>query len=151
MRRPDLIVPIRDRRQHKRYLTLRNTSYTVIVLLIAFLSVSIWNEVRPHGRGSYGHLFERTLPKVEQKPVEVVQEKIPSTETEAAVPMEIVDTDTTASAQPFWEIEGAHETSVLPEGVRHGQSGVTIVGGPEGVSIVRTERRKPVLSGGFGR
>ena len=33
-RRPDLIVPIRDRRQHKRYLTLRNFGYSVIALLV---------------------------------------------------------------------------------------------------------------------
>jgi hypothetical protein len=36
-------------------------------------------------------------------------------------------------------------------GPSEGDSRVTIVGGPEGVTVVRETRRKPVLSGGFGR
>ena len=32
-----------------------------------------------------------------------------------------------------------------------GETDIAIVGGPEGVKIVQRERRKPVLSGGFGR
>ena len=32
-----------------------------------------------------------------------------------------------------------------------GATDVVIVGGPEGVKIVQRERRKPTLSGGFGR
>lgn len=154
--RPDLIVPIRDRRQHKRYLTLRNTGWAALAVVVVFTGINVWSEIRPRVAPGYGRLFDRALPKVEQKPVEVVQEAVPPPETETrTVPMQIVDTNAPAPldapAIPAWTLEDQHvaaSTSAIAPGA---DSRVAIVGGPEGVTIVRTTRRKPVLSGGFGR
>lgn len=151
--RPDLIVPIRDRRQRKRYLTLRNVRNVLLVCLVAFVAISIRSELRGTGPASYGRLYERELaPPPEPKPVEVVREASP------AVPDQTV-------ADPLLLAPAAREQwlrgdttnpalGALPRAeasVARGETRVAIVGGPEGVSVVRQERRKPVLSGGFGR
>ena len=154
--RPDLIVPIRDRRQHKRYLTLRNAGWVALSVVLVFTAINIWSEIRPRVAPGYGRLFDRALPAVEQKPVEVVQEAVPPPETETrTVPMQIVDTNAPAPldapAIPAWTFEDQAVPVATRGAVTGSDSRVAIVGGPEGVTIVRTTRRKPVLSGGFGR
>lgn len=154
-RRPDLIVPIRDRRQHKRYLTLRNFGYSVIALLVLFLGITIRSEMRGVGPARYGRLLERELPQVEQKkPVEVVREApAVATEQTHADPTVIepmareqwLRADSTAGPV---RIDFSQRAAAA---VATGQTEVAIVGGPEGVHIVHRERRKPALSGGFGR
>src|SRR5215213_11340517 len=76
-RNPDLIVPIRDRRQHKRYLTLRNVGGAFLVLAVLFVAITIRSEMQPRHSDAFGRLFERELPPVEAKPVEVVKEAAP--------------------------------------------------------------------------
>lgn len=155
-RRPDLIVPIRDRRQRKRYLTLRNFRNAAIVMAIVFAAITIRSELRGVGPASYGRLYESELPTVEQKPVEVVTEA-PSTpvvpDATHADPLLLapaareqwLHADTAAPGQlgvPMQRAEAAVAT---------GETRVAIVGGAEGVTIVQQTRRTPVLSGGFGR
>ena len=156
-RRPDLIVPIRDRRQRKRYLTLKNFGIAMAVLVVLFIGVNIRSELRGTDGSSYGRLFEREIQPVEQKPMEVVKEEAPVAVDDAthADPMLVapmvreqwLHADTTTdgtltNVQPMPRAEAS---------VASGETRVAIVGGPAGVSIVRQERRKPVLSGGFGR
>jgi hypothetical protein len=153
-RRPDLIVPIRDRRQRRRYLTLRNFGYSLIAAIVLFLGITIHSEMRGVGPASYGRLLERELPQVEQKPVEVVRES-PTVANEAThadptliEPMtreQWLRADTTAAPVTV----DASQRAVAA--VATGQTEVAIVGGPDGVQIVQRERRKPVLAGGFGR
>lgn len=157
-RRPDLIVPIRDRRQHKRYLTLKNFGIAMAVLTVLFIAISIRSEYGGTDNSSFGRLVEREMPVVEQKkPVEVVEEQSPASVDDAthADPMLVApmareqwlrgDTTTDGSltnVQPMPRAEAA---------VASGETRVAIVGGPNGVSVVRQERRQPVLAGGFGR
>jgi hypothetical protein len=54
--------------------------------------------------------------------------------------------DTTARTQ--WIEQDLAPIEIEP--VRAGQD-VTIVGGADGVTVMRRERRKPELTGGFGR
>lgn len=153
-RRPDLIVPIRDRRQRKRYLTLKNFGWASLAAIIGFIGISLRSELRgpaPHG---YGRLWQKEVEAaaVEQKPMEVIHEAPPPVVDDAthADPMLIEpaaraqwledDTTTTVVAAP-----------VNTASVASTSGDVAIVGGPEGVTVVRKERRKPVLSGGFGR
>jgi hypothetical protein len=76
--RPDLIVPIHDRRKHKRILTLKNFGIFVAVLVVAFVAISIRSEMRSLRPGDYGRLFRREVPPpVEPKPMEVVSEEAP--------------------------------------------------------------------------
>jgi hypothetical protein len=60
-RKPDLIVPIRDRRQSKRYLTLKNFGIVVGVLVVIFVGISIRSEMRGTSV-DYGRLMQRELP-----------------------------------------------------------------------------------------
>jgi len=153
-RKPDLIVPIRDRRQHKRYLTLKNFAKVMFVLTVLFLAITIRSEMRGRTPGHFGRLFQREVPAVEQKPVEVV------TEAPAPVP-DVTHADpllVEPAARAQWLQDDTASTSTLvpvPTPVaplRSSAAEVAIVGGPEGVAVMRKEARpKPVLSGGFGR
>lgn len=155
-RRPDLIVPIRDRRQRKRYLTLRNARNVFIGLAVLFIAITIRSEMQPRHADSFGRLLDRQLPKVESQPVEVVKEAPPPiTDQSAPDPMLVApvareqwlhdDTATTAAA--------AIEPIPVPVTItpRAGRSDIAIVGGPEGIAVVRGEQRRPLLKGGFGR
>ncbi len=139
MRRRDLIVPIHDRRKRKRYLTLKNAAIATFVCFIAFVAISIRSEMRGRGPVDYGgEKVSLPSPPPEPEPVEVVQEAPSSTFVE-----EQLGEPAPPSLPP--------PPPPRPEaGVTRGDS-VAIVGGPEGVAIVRQERRHPTLSGGFGR
>ena len=152
--RPDLIVPIRDRRRRKRYLTLKNFGIVVAVMLVAFVAISIRSEMRSFTPGDYGRLFRREVPPpVEPKPMEVVREAPPPVDdTTHADPMLVEP-----MARSQWLVDDATETTsmstpvVVNASAVRGQADVAIVGGVEGVTVVKKERRRPVLSGGFGR
>lgn len=154
--RPDLIVPIRDRRRRKRILTLKNFGIFTAVLLVAFVAISLRSEMRGLNPGDYGRLFRSEVPSpVEAKPMEVVREQEPAPAVDDQThadptlvqPMArsqwLVDESTTAAA--------AAVTAPVVVASVPGKADVAIVGGTDGVTVVRQERRKPVLSGGFGR
>jgi hypothetical protein len=160
-RRPDLIVPVRDRRQHRRYLTLKNFAIVMIVLFVAFAIITIRSEMRgTDGSASWGRLMDREIPHVEQKPVEVVKEVTP-----APVP-DVAHADPLLT-EPMVREQWLHGDFATPESVPSGtmsiqmpraeasvatgETRVAIVGGTEGVKVVTRQRRAPVLSGGFGR
>ena len=157
-RNPDLIVPIRDRRQRRRILTLKNFRNAMIVLIVVFVIISIRSEMRGRGVGTdYGRLVNRDLPPAEEiarKPIETVQEK---------------EVDETPSADPF-DLKSAAREQYLgvtqtasvpllepvqppPAPVRVGaEADMVIVGDSNGVAVVPTKRaEKPQLGGGFGR
>jgi len=154
-RRRDLIVPVRDRRQRKRYLTLKNFGWATLACAVAFTAITIRSELRGTS-ADYGRLFERQIDvPVKQKPVEIVREEVsePVPDQTHADPMLVEPMaraqwlygDDPLAPQPVQPADRA-EASVVA-----GQTRVAIVGGPEGVTVVRTERRAPVLAGGFGR
>jgi hypothetical protein len=157
-RKPDLIVPIRDRRQHKRYLTLRNTGIAFAALLVLFIGISIRSEMQPRHTDSFGRLLEREMPKVESKPMEVVEEAAPAVDDHtAADPMLVApaareqwlydsSATTSASVATIEPIAAPITLSPRTKGAR-----VAIVGGPEGVSVVEQTRQRQTLRGGFGR
>lgn len=150
--RPDLIVPIRDRRQHKRYLTLRNLAIGSAVAFVAFIAVSIYSEVRRPAPNDYGRLARKLPdPPAATRNVEVVRETSSITDQSAADP-----TLVQPMARAQWLGEETTSAGVIdpaPASVSTFQPGddVVVVGGPEGVTLVKQKRRKPVLSGGFGR
>ena len=154
-RRPDLIVPIRDRRQRKRYLTLKNFGLGMLVLTVLFIIISIRSEMRGRTPGEFGRLLGREMATdINQKPVEVVREApLPVDDSTHADPLLV---EPAARAQ-WLEGDATTTVAVVPvvvptQTVRSSASEVAVVGGPEGVNVVRKEARpKPVLSGGFGR
>jgi hypothetical protein len=170
-RKPDLIVPIRDRRQRKRYLTLKNFGIFVGVLIVVFVGISIRSELRGTSV-DYGRLMQRELPSDPGpvKPVEVVTEAAPAPvpdvthadplllapmgreqwlqgDPQATATAAATATTVTALPAPTFGVMPRAEASVAS-----GETRVAIVGSAtEGVTVVKAERTKPQLSGGFGR
>jgi hypothetical protein len=155
--RPDLIVPIHDRRKRRRILTLKNFGIAVVAFLVIFAGISIRSELRGTS-ADYGRLMQRELPPpvASDKPVEVVTEAAPEPvpdDTHAdpllLAPMgreQWLHGDPTAPVATTAEVMPRAEASVAT-----GETRVAIVGGTEGVTVVKRERRQPVLAGGFGR
>jgi hypothetical protein len=56
-RNPLLIVPIRDRRQRRRILTIKNCALTMLSLAVVFASISIYSASRRGKTADYGRLF----------------------------------------------------------------------------------------------
>lgn len=139
--RPDLIVPIRDRRQRRRYLTVKNFVIVMLVLFVTFVAIETYSEIRSIPAGDYGRLFRRKVPPPPPpKPMEVVSEAPVRDHTQAV----LVDT----AARSQWIEQDLAPVRVEP--LRSDQD-VAIVGTADGVTVVRRERRRPELSGGFGR
>ena len=155
-RKPDLIVPVKDRRQRRRILTLKNFRNAMIVLIVVFVIISIRSEMRGRGGTDYGRLVNRDLPPAEEiarKPIETVTEQ-PVGDTNSADPFNMK-----AAAREQYLGVTPNETVPLldpvvppPTPVASVTSGeVAIVGDANGVAVVQTPRAKPQLGGGFGR
>ena len=149
-RHPNLNVPIHDRRRRRRILTLKNFGIFLAVLAIAFIAITIRSEMRGLTPGDYGRLFRSEVPPpVAPKPMEVVREEPPPDDTHAdptlIQPME----------RSQWLVDDATATTtvtpVVSAATMRGEADVAIVGGTDGVTVVKREKRRPVLSGGFGR
>ena len=56
-RNPLLIVPIRDRRQRRRILTIKNCAMTMLGVAVVFASISIYSQARRVKAADYGRLF----------------------------------------------------------------------------------------------
>jgi len=132
--------------------TLRNFRNVAIVAMAVFLAITIYSETRGHRTGDYGRLYSSELPaRVDPKPVEVVTEATAVDEQTHADPMLVAP-----MARAQW-LQGEETATVAVAAAptvvstAEAKGDVTIVGGPEGVSVVRAERRRPLLTGGFGR
>jgi hypothetical protein len=159
-RKPDLIVPIHDRRRRRRILTLKNFGITVAVLALLFIGISIRSELRGRSlvSGEYGRLYGSEVPaseKVSRKPVERVNEANVADQVSAdpflvgsAAREQILRVDEPPTAVMPAAAVGVNEAASL----RNSQGGLVIVGGAEGVKVVQTKRSDmPKLGGGFGR
>ena len=140
MRRPDLIVPIHDRRKGKRYLTLKNFGIVMLVCFLAFVGITMHSEMRDHGPAAYARYERKPTAPPKPAPIEVVQEEPPPATLDSSFYIEPPPVTPTV-------------TEYTPPPVTDATTGgdVKVVGGPEGVTIVRQDRRRPVLAGGFGR
>ncbi|HVG25262.1 MAG TPA: hypothetical protein VND45_13985 [Thermoanaerobaculia bacterium] len=157
-RRPDLIVPVRDRRQRKRYLTVKNVGLGLLAATALFVAITIRSEMRGRTPGEFGRLFGSEVANaVDPKPVEVVREAAPPPPVDDATHANPMLVEPAVRAQ--W-LEG--DAAAVPAAtaaapapappLRSAPSEVVVVGGPGGVSVVKKDARpRPVLSGGFGR
>lgn len=160
-RKPDLIVPIRDRRQGKRYLTLKNFRNAMIAFGVLFAAVHVSSELRGT-KADFGRLMERELPEpIVTKPVDVVREQPPAV-ADATHPDPLLVEPMVRGQWLEGDFGSPQSTQTVPPGttfpmdraeaaVATGETRVAIVGGSDGVKVVQQERRKPILAGGFGR
>jgi hypothetical protein len=162
--RPDLIVPVRDRRQRRRILTLKNFRNAVVVMVVLVAGVYAEEYFRNQQGPSadYGRLYNAEIQSV------TAVSKTPTIVTEAKV-------DDHDSADPFLIRAAAREQLLMAESnvpqpvpeapivaqpvtqpqeplVGYDKDGrMVITGGPEGVTLAKQTSAKPVLGGGFGR
>ena len=144
MRKPDLIVPVRDRRQRRRILTLKNFARVAVVLVIFLAGIIVEaNLRRPGPSSSYGRLFGKQVSgqsAVQPRKVEIVT---PAIEDQKAADPLLVD------AQRREQYLGSVDPAL---------SGMPPAAGepaPRDTGIVITrgnpEASQPLLSGGIFR
>jgi len=151
-----LIVPIRDRRQHRRIVTLKNFGRLAIALAIVLAGLTIASEMqRGTPSDGYGRLFRKEVAShndVARQKFDIVKEA-PVADQTAADPMLIrpaaraqalgigLDPAKPAGALPADDLPVAHE--------RMGP-GVSIVGDSAGVAVVHQNgTTRGSLSGGI--
>lgn len=156
--RSELIVPVRDRRQHRRILTLRNFGIATGVGIALLAGITIEANLRNPKTDSFGRLYgnriEQQAPPVERK-VEIVHEATINDATAADPTLVVAQARaqilTGEADAPVTQTPATAATQPAPL-VGHDSAGrLVVVGGPEGVTLVRQNDAKPVLSGGFGR
>lgn len=140
--RPELIVPIRDRRRRRRILTLKNFAKVVVALGIFFAGLTIQSDFRhPNSSSPYGRLLDK----------QVSGHAVMPTKTEQIITAPIEDQ---TAADPLLVSAQAREQWLkdqTPAPVAHTDS--SGVSGPSGIVIVRgkIDQAHPVLSGGIFR
>lgn len=157
--RAELIVPVRDRRQRRRILTLRNFAIAAAVGVAVLVGITIEANLRNPKTEDYGRLYgnriAQQVPPVERK-ADIIQE--------GTINDQVAADPTLVAAQARAQIltgeadapltTTATATSALqpPAMLGHDNAGrLVVVGGPEGVTLVQQHNAKPVLGGGFGR
>lgn len=171
--KPNLVVPIRDRRQGVRILTLKNFWRALVVAVVGFGLVDLGLHLRHSSSDDYGRLVQKEIghPAVvaRRAPAVVVAEPVPDQQSAdpflvgpaareqylgTPAPLQPVTasaTNVAAVDSGAIELQRADkaEAGVTPRGAgKH----VSIVGDQSGVSIATTAKRDvPKLSGGIFR
>jgi len=167
-KRTDLIVPIRDRRRGRRILTTRNVLGAAVVAILAFTAITIRSQLRKP-TGDYGRLFGQQVsatPAVATAPASIVMEGPASSVSDqtAADPMllsgsardqylgvhpqEPAATPAAAPSAPGF-VPVPAPANPAPQSAAGSPEHVTIVGGADGVKLVRKPADHPVLGGGI--
>ncbi|HKO54531.1 MAG TPA: hypothetical protein VJ276_01560 [Thermoanaerobaculia bacterium] len=157
------ILPIHDRRRHRRILTLKNFGIALGVAAVLFVIINIVSEVRRPKAGEYGRLVAREVPRSEIQPQtrEIVAEAPVPDET-SADPM-LITSQARAQYLGVDNMPVVQPAAVLPPVTsedfpsrqpllerKHGK--VTIVGDANGVALVtETTGREQKLTGGYFR
>jgi hypothetical protein len=154
-RKPLLIVPIRDRRQRRRILTIRNCAITMLSIAVIFASISIYNEARRAPAGEYGRLFRSQVPSTNtavSRKVDVIEEG-PIDDQRAADPMLVAPAAREQLLRADSNVPVAPAPVPTPPAANVSAHGTTIVGDGNGVAVVHASTTstaaKPVLSGGI--
>jgi hypothetical protein len=158
-RNPLLIVPIRDRRQRRRILTIKNCAMTMLGIAVVFASISIYSESRRGKAADYGRLFGSQVGAPNRgvaRNVEIVHEGsvddqsapdpmlvAPAGREQLLMAKSNVDPTpaSTTSASPIVVVPtntNTHETTIVGDG-----NGIVVAKPPS------TTTAHPVLSGGI--
>lgn len=156
--RQDLIVPIRDRRQRRRILTLKNFRNAALVLVAIYVGIMIEEHFRaPKNTTEYGRLSRvESATAVARKP-DVIREGAPIPDANSADPMLVAPAAREQLLRADSNVPTATVTTAqviaVPEPLpgRDAAGHLVVVGGPEGVTIVQKRGGRPVLGGGFGK
>jgi hypothetical protein len=144
-----LVVPVRDRRQHKRILTLKNFRRFLILVVVFLVGLTI-DISRRSAPGEYGRLMQKEIARNDDvRPRPAVVTEAPVSDQTSADPMLVAPA---AREQEFLSTTTTSAPAPAPTPITTGGSGVTIVGDTSGVTIVRggdPSAKHPVLAGGI--
>ena len=138
---PDLIVPVRDRRQHRRILTLKNFAYVAVAFIILFAGLTVESNVRHTEKtDDYGRLLAK------QVHTDVALEQKRAAGVAAPIQDETSADPTLVSAQnraQWLGVEPATTSTVFP----------TTTAEAPGIVVTRQNPQpsQPLLSGGIFR
>jgi hypothetical protein len=158
-RKPLLIVPIRDRRQRRRILTIRNSAISMLSLAVIVAAISTYNAARRTPAGEYGRLFGSQVPATNTtvtRKVDVIEEG-PADDrgADSMLVAPAAREQTNVLITPTTVPAPAPIASPSAIGNVSGH-GTTIVGDGSGVAVVHASTTsttgtaaRPVLSGGI--
>ena len=159
--RPELIVPVGDRRSRKRVITWKNFGYAAIALVVVFAALTIQSDLR-HSKGDdYGRLFGKQVsgqPEAVPQKVDIVREA-PVPDESSADPLllapaareQYLGVDSSNMPRPPQPVVSSSVMATQPAAETK-PGAVAIVGGPEGVTITKDQaQQRPTLSGGIFR
>ena len=156
-RKPLLIVPIRDRRQRRRILTIRNCAISMLSVAVIVAAISTYNAARRAPAGEYGRLFGSQVPVTNtaiSRNVDVVTEA-PVDDERAADPMLVAPAAREQLLLAKTNVPAPAPIAMTPPSAIGNVSGhgTTIVGDGNGVAVVHgsttPSHARPVLSGGI--
>ena len=152
-----MVVPVRDRRQRRRILTLKNFWKFALVIIAIFAGITIEANLRHSKTTDYGRLYGNRVQQTStvSRKQEIVQEGQINDAT-AADPTLIgaqarAQILTGEADKPLTQTVPAAPGSIPPTPVQDSAGRYIITGGPEGVTLVQKNNAKPVLGGGFGK
>jgi hypothetical protein len=157
-----LIVPIRDRRQSRRILTVKNCAISMLSVAVIVAAISTYNAARRAPAGEYGRLFGSQVPATNStisRNVDVIKEG-PVDDQRAADPMLVAPAarEQLLLANTNVPVPAPVPRPVLvtsPSAIGNVSGhGTTIVGDGTGVAVVKASTTtstatRPVLSGGI--
>ena len=165
LRKPLYIVPIRDRRQRRRILTIRNCAITMLSVAIVLASISIYSARGQKTADDYGRLFgkQTATPNHDLKRNVSVVEEGSVADQASADPMLVApavrgqilmapsnEVSTTTSSSPKFTTA---PTVIVPSRGTASAHGTTIVGDGSGVVVAHAPSSSTapphVLSGGI--
>jgi hypothetical protein len=166
-RKPLLIVPIRDRRQRRRILTIKNCAISMLSVAVLVASISTYNASRRAPAGEYGRLFgsqvqatntaiSRKVDVIEEGPVDDQRSSDPMLVAPAARE-QLLRADSNVPAAPAAIAPAPVAPVATPSAIGNVSGhGTTIVGDGKGVAVVHASATsttstapRPVLSGGI--
>ena len=163
-RKPLLIVPIRDRRQRRRVLTIKNVAMTMLGIAVVIAAISIYSGARRSPAAEYGRLSGTEIASPNQDlahKVDVVQEGSVADQA-AADPMliapagreQLLMANSNVAPPPAVTTGGTATSAVAaPVGFAASSHSTTIVGDGNGVALVHAPSSStappPPLSGGI--
>ncbi len=164
--RPDLVVPVRDRRQRKRYLTLKNLRNAMIVIVVLFAGLTLWSAFHGKKTDGYGRLVATQVGTTEtmtKRPAPTIVNEAPISDQTAVDPLlisanakaQILGGTSSAQLPTPAPVQTPTGVGTMPPSLRSNPGhGVAIVGGADGVTLVRPGGKpveRPKLQGGVFR
>ena len=163
-RKPLLIVPIRDRRQRRRVLTIKNVAMTMLGVAVVIAAISIYSKGRRDPAAEYGRLtgevaapnrdLARKVNVVEEGPVAAQAAPDPMLIAPAAREQLLMANSNVAPPPPAVTTSSTPTpAAIVPMTAGNSAHGTTIVGDGTGVAIVHAPASStappPPLSGGI--